>query len=147
MHKLYVAFSGLLHNPHQYAAAVLAKLGINFATILWSVIVLAREDALGKLPGYARLTSLFHEDVVAAGLLVISIIASARLFTKARPMALGAIVYGLLCLYWLFLWSLLVIDIWNGMTPLRPGQFSTLTLTALCGLFAFIANPKRPNDC
>lgn len=136
----------LLNNPYQYSGQVIAKLAVNFATIIWALVVLFKPDALRTWPGSVFSGSIYAEDVLALVLLLLCAIALVRLFTHRRPLALGACVYGLLLLLWLYTWTTLIVAVYNGVTAARPGQLASVTIVTALAMFAFISNPKRKRD-
>lgn len=133
----------LLDNPYQYSGQVVSKLCVNVATAIWSSIVIWKTDALVTWPGSASLFLWIHEDLVALLLLILSFSATLRLLFRSAPLRIGACVYGVFLLLWLYTWSTLIVAVSTGVTQLRPGQIAGVTIVTALAMFAFISNPKR----
>lgn len=137
--SIYALFRNMLDSPHQYAAAILAKLSVNVATILWCVVVLWKDSALGMLRGYDGMLYIAGENQWALLLLLLATISLCRLLMDARPIGIGVVAYGSLAMFWVYLWCLEV----TGDAVMRPGRFAALSVVASLAMFAFMANPKR----
>ncbi len=135
--------ASLLDNPYQYSGQVLAKICVTIATGLWAGVVLWKESALERWPGSSFFFTARGEDILAASLLLLAICAFLRLLFRAVPLILGAGVYGVFLLVWLYTWTSLMFAISSGMTVLRPGQFAGVTVITALAMFAFISNPKK----
>lgn len=135
--------SSLLDNPYQYSGQVVAKLCVNIATMIWACVVIYKSDALIAWPGSASIFMWFHEDALAAALLLLSFFATLRLIFRSAPIRIGACVYGVLLMLWLYTWATLVVAISAGQTAMRPGQLAGVTVVAALAMFAFISNPKK----
>mgnify|MGYP006921301424 CR=1 FL=1 len=138
--------SGLLQNPYQYSGQVIAKMCVNVATIIWSIVVLFKPDALTHWPGPQLSAGIVGENFVAALFIVLASIATARLLIKSTPRALGACVYGAFLLLWLYTLTTLILAIASGVTALRPGQLSGVIVVNALAVFAFVSNPKKTNN-
>lgn len=141
--KTCALLSSLLDNPYQYSGQVIAKLCVNIATMIWACVVIYKTDALITWPGSASLFLWFHEDALAVVLLLLSFFATLRLLFRSAPIRIGACVYGVLLLLWLYVWTTLVVAINTGLTAMRPGQLAGVTVVAALAMFAFISNPKK----
>lgn len=133
----------LLDNPYQYSGQVVSKLCVNLATIIWACVVLYKADALIAWPGSALIFLWFHEDALAAVLLLCAFFATLRLLFRSAPLRIGSCVYGVFLLLWLYTWATLVVAISTGTTAMRPGQLAGVTVVAALAMFAFISNPKK----
>lgn len=141
--RICAVLGGVLSNPHQYGAAVLAKLAVNAATVIFFAIVLWKPDALKLWPGRGYLpVGDATENVFAIIALACATVAIARLIIKSPPALFGVIYYGATALAWLYVWATLCISIGTGLVDLRPGQFAGITTVTALSLFAFISNPK-----
>lgn len=125
---------------------MIAKLSINVATAIWSVVVIAKPDALSGWPGFFAVSGILHENFVAGTFLVLSILAIVRLIFHSAPLMIGACVYGLFLLLWLYTWISLLVSIEAGTTAVRPGQLAAITVVTVLAFFAFVSNPKKYND-
>jgi len=132
----------VFHNPYHYSATLLAKLSVNIATILWSVVVLLKTDALGPFYSYRVLISVMDEDYWAILMLTISSTLFYRLIRCYPPRRVGAIGYVLIGGLWSNIWWGIVIQ----PGPFWPAAFGSVTVILVLALFAFIANPKRRGD-
>lgn len=133
---------GLLSNPYHYSGAIVARLAVSVATIIWSVIVLLQTDALARWPGASVITRYIHEDAFAWFMMVISIMAIYRIVRQSKPIKLGACIYAVMALLWAYTFASLMVAIHYGETILRPGQVSAILAVTVLALFAFISNPK-----
>lgn len=142
------SLGGILDNPHHYGAAVLAKLAVNMASVIFCWIVLIKPDALSQWPGriYFPAGGDTAENMVAVVMLGCAVIAIGRLIRKSPPMLFGAIYYALVTLGWLYVFTTLCITIMTGDAPLRPGQFAGVATVTVLALFAFISNPKPSGE-
>jgi len=129
-------------NPYHYSGAILARLSVSFATIIWCAVVLYKKDALVHWPGANIITDYVGEDVYAVVMLILAIIAVYRLLRQSKPVRLGVCIYCLMALLWAYTFASLVLAIYEGETVLRPGQVSAILVITCLSLFAFIANPK-----
>lgn len=136
----------LLRNPHQYAAAILAKICVNLATMIWSVIVLSDRDALSRWPGYSIIHAFdFYgnvggERVLAIALLIMSIFGLLHLIRRSVPIPIGSLLYAAMLLVWLYVWFSIIFyshEVYSG-----PSQFASVTIVTALAVFAFISNPK-----
>lgn len=135
--------ASLLDNPYQYSGQVVAKMSVNIATMIWAAVVFVKPGALSAWPGIAFSDSSSGEDWLSAGLFLLATAASLRLVFKSAPLNMGACVYGVFLLIWLYTWCTLVLAIVGGVTALRPGQLAGVTVVTALAVFAFVSNPKH----
>lgn len=138
--------ASLLDNPYQYSGQIITKLAVNGATAIWAFVVLIKSDALTTWPGSFILSGVVHENALAVALLILSAIATVRLFYKRSPIPLGACAYGLFLLLWLYTLATLLVAVHLGITALRPGQLAGVVVVTALSAFAFVSNPKRRRD-
>lgn len=138
-HLIMNLFDYIFHNPYQYSAAILAKGAVTMSTILWSVVVLIKPNALGPFHAYDRMLELLPEDVWAIWLICVALWLLIRLVLCMRPRAIGAVGYMLLGGFWAHVWWGIVIN----PGPFWPASFASVSCVVVLALFAFIANPKR----
>lgn len=138
--------ASVLNNPYQYSGQVIAKLGVNLGTMVWSLVVLWKDDALDKWPWPDSALLLLNEDLFALIMFVLASMASLRLIFKSAPIKLGACVYGVFLLLWLYTFTTLVIAIYSGATALRPGQLAGVIVITSLAVYAFVSNPKRAGN-
>lgn len=141
--KTCVLLSTVLDNPYHYGGQILSKLSVNIATMIWACVVIYKSDALIAWPGSASIFLWFHEDALAVTFLILSFFATIRLVFRSVPLPIGACVYGIFLLLWLYTWATLVAAIYTGDTALRPGQLAGVSVVAGLAMFAFISNPKK----
>ena len=132
----------ILSNPYHYSGVVISRLAVSFATITCCIIVLIKQDALVRWPGASLVTNYVGENVFAAVMLLLSVIAMARLLYQSKPVRIGACIYFLQALLWVYTFCYLSMAVYYGETALRPGQISAILIVTALSLFAFIANPK-----
>lgn len=144
--KLCHFFGGLLHNPYQYSGQVIAKMCVNAATIVWSFVVLWKDDALAAWPSPRFIVGALGENFVAGLFLLLASVATLRLLFRSAPLILGSCVYGAFLMLWLYTLSTLIIAISSGITSLRPGQLAGVIVVTALAAFAFVSNPKRTDN-
>ncbi len=136
----------IFENPYHTSGALVARIAVSWATIIWSSVVMYKDDALKYWPGSDVVHMTGGEDHIAAILLVAAIIAQVRIVVHHRPMRTGSIVYAMMALVWVYSLITLVIAINTGVTILRPGQLAGNAVIAALALFAFVSNPRRDRD-
>ena len=113
---------GVFSNPYHYTGAIMARIAVCIATIVWSVIVLIKSDALVRWPGASWVTQYIGEDSLAWGVLVLALLGLYRVVYQAKPVRLGACIYCSMALLWVYTFASLALAIYHGETTLRPGQ-------------------------
>ena len=136
-------FAHLLDNPYLYTGQLIAKLSVNLATMIWSAVVFVKPGALSTWPGRVFADTARGEDWLSILLFLLALAATLRLLFKSVPLNMGACVYGIFLLLWLYTWSTLVLAIYEGITAMRPGQLAGVTVITALAVFAFVSNPKR----
>lgn len=144
--KFCALVASLLDNPYQYSGQVVAKLSVNLATMIWALVVLLKPDALARWPAPLFVDNPICENILAGALLLLTVIATIRLVYKASPRKLGACVYGIFLLLWLYTLATLLIAVQTGITAARPGQLAGVAVVTILAVFAFVSNPKRHRD-
>lgn len=144
--RICALLASVLNNPYQYSGQVIAKLSVNLGTMIWAAVVMWKPGALATWPGPGSTLPILHEDLFAAIVFVLAAVASARLIFKSVPVKLGACVYGIFLLLWLYTFITLLIAIGTGATALRPGQLAGVTVVTALAIYAFVSNPKRTGD-
>lgn len=130
-------------NPYHRSGAIVARLSVSFATIIWALIVMYKPNALASWPGSDVINLAGGENHIAFGLLLASLIAIARVVYHYRPIRIGACIYGLMALLWVYSLTTLFVSIEDGRTALRPGQVACISVITVLALFAFVSNPRR----
>lgn len=136
-------FAGLLDNPYHYSGQVIAKLSVNLATMIWAGVVLFKRDALATWPATISPYGSFTEDMVALGLLFVSVVATTRLVRKSPPIGLGVCAYAIFLMLWLYTFVTLLLAINAGIAAVRPGQLAGVIVITALAIFAFVSNPKQ----
>ena len=132
-------FDRIFRHPYQYSGAVIAKLSVCLATIVWAAMVIVYPNATGANPNYAHMLRIVpDEDVWAVGLGVIAALLVIRILICARPHRIGVAGYFVLGLFWTYLWFGLLFAPRPWPTGAAAG-----TVVMVLSLYAFIANPKR----
>lgn len=132
-----------LTNPHYAGAALLSRIAVNFATGLWALQVLLVKDALNvaRYPIYATALEYLPEDIYAAGALLLVSVAVWRIVSCARPRFIGAVGYGLLAMFWVYI----AISLYTFSPLPGPATIATVTTVAVLALLAFASNPMIPD--
>ena len=128
-------------NPYHHSGAMLARTATNTATIIWALLVLWNDEALGPTPYGKYLTGWFHEDWWAVFFLVISSFMLWRLIRKHKPHSVGIVGYGLLGAAWLYVDVVFLFF----QRPIYPTSTAWITVGTALALYGFIANPRPCN--
>lgn len=132
------AVNTIINNPFHYAGAVVARISVNSATILWAVVVLFFDEALEVTPYYRYMPPYVHEDVWAWFFLTLSSFMLWRILRQHKPHPVGIIGYGILGAAWLFVDVILIFF----QRPIYPTSLSWVTVGAALAIYGFVANPK-----
>lgn len=130
----------ILNHPHYPTGNVLAKQATNAASILWSVLVLANENALHRT-AYVEVTKYVHENVIASALLILSVIQFAWLSFRWPPIPFGFLGYGLQFGWWLGICALIC-----QQSPVQPTALTGTALIATLAAFAFTSGRRGEGD-
>lgn len=133
----------LLHNPHYYSGAIVARLSTAAASVLWAVVTIAVGDALRAWPITRGLMGDAIENTMAWVLLAVALTSLYRIATQATPFSLGWLIYGYMAIIWIYSAVTLYVAVYTGIIPPRPGQIGAVTVMAILALYGFVANPKR----
>lgn len=132
----------VLNNPWHRCGAVVARLGVNAATLIWAIVVLLKDDALAPASYGSMLTSLAPENVWAIGFGILSSVMLYRLLARSKPNRLGIIGYAILLGAWGFVEVIIVFV----QRPIQPTATATVSVIFMLALYGFVANPKvRPD--
>lgn len=136
----------ILRNPfcHPYyrAPVVLARGSVNLATLLWSIFLLFKKDALVSSGApYAWITNYVNEDVLAACFGVVALSQMLWLLLCLPPLRFGSIGYGILAFSWLTVWLSNLL----GPHILHPTAASCVPVIAGLAFYGFISNPRSGN--
>lgn len=139
-------------HPYYYSSSLLAKLSINLASVLWSLIILlapvpAREvvipSRLRELTAATAASLNMHpwslETMIAVFLFLMCSLLLWRLLSKKHPIWIGGVAYLLLSLFWVYGAA----AIWTLDTPTPAGAAAAITTVAGLSIFALVANPKH----
>jgi hypothetical protein len=133
--------NAILRNPYHFCGAIIARLAVCGATILWSLIVLVRKDALAPTAYGSIMLGLAPEDVFAWAYLLLACALVWRIFARRPPHWFGIVAYGILMCAWGF------VDIVLWLTrPWQPTAIAWVTPGAALAVYAFLAN-RRPKRC
>lgn len=128
----------LLHNPYHFAGALVARIATCSATIIWSLIVLSRENALNS-PNYQRLNSTgVPEDLWAVGVALIALAMLMRIVRQSRPSWIGVIGHGLLCFFWAYLLFNHLLEPARAYPAVTALEFTIVGLS----IYGFVSNAK-----
>lgn len=132
-------FDRVSHHPYQYSGAVIAKIAVCMATLVWAGLVLTYPNATASNPNYAHMLMIVpNEDVWAAVLGTVAAMLLLRVVLCRRPHRIGVAGYFILGLFWTYLWLGLLLSpkVW-------PTGTAAGAVVMVLALYAFIANPKR----
>lgn len=130
--------NAIFNNPYHPCGAVLARVAVNFATLIWSIVVLLIDDALRPTPYGLMMVSYMPEDFYAWFFLTISLVMLYRIFRQSKPHALGIIGYGILGAAWLYV-DVIVIFF---QRPMYPTATAWVTVGTVIAVYGFVANPR-----
>lgn len=129
----------ILQHKYFNAAQVVSRFGIIGATLIWSLIVLWKGNALATTALGPSITPYIHEDVLAMILLTCAGVALYQLLRQCIPHRIWTALYAIMLAFWLLLWSYVLLS----AAPIRPAVFAALSLVVAYGIAAFISNPRR----
>lgn len=135
-------------NPHYLAGSVLARLAVNAATLLWSVIVVAKRDTLTSAgSAYAWIGEYVHEDALAAAFGALALVQTIWLLShfppmQIRGMRLCSVGYGVMAAGW----SFVLFNIILGARPIQPTSTACVSVIVALALFAFVSNARGEGD-
>lgn len=114
------------------SATSLARVCVNLATITWSVVVLARDEALApRLYIYHQMLGIMAEDYWAFIGLFVGIIGLWRLIRRSPLVWWGAIGYWLLMVFWVFLAAAIVNTDFLVVTPAALASIVVISLLSI----------------
>lgn len=134
-------FHNPLRNPHYKIGGLICKMSVNYATALWSLVVLCNQDAISRA-AYAKVAMYVHEDIIASVLMSISIAHTVCLSAQWRPFRMSSMGY-LLMLVW---WTIVLVLILLAPGPLPPTALMGVSLLTVLAAYAFISGPRRGGD-
>lgn len=133
----------LLHNHYYAPAAMLSRLLVNIATLMWGVVVVVREDTLSHGPYaivYMNLVQIAPEDVWGWFAIITSTIGIVRIVIGSKPHWIGAVGYMLMWAFWLFVaWNLLFVF----PDSLPPSGAAGIFVIALLAFYAAISGSRK----
>lgn len=128
----------LTHNPYLYGAAVLARVSVSLATVVWGIILLAHDSAFATNPNYRHMLGLVpDEDFWGMTAIVLGCVLLFRLAQWKRPTAGSACGFAAINLLWAYLW-------WGIVTAgyAWPTGASATTVVFGLSIYAFASNIK-----
>jgi hypothetical protein len=133
--------TAFLRNPHYRSGGVISKLGVNWATLVWAVIILSKPDAL-EPTAYGWVGEYIDEDWIAWPLFFVSALQVLWLWCGWKPLRWGHTGYALLTAFWAFVLCLIVFS--SG--PAQPTSIACVSTVVALAAFAFSTLPKRGCD-
>lgn len=132
--------NAILHNPHLNSAAVVARLTVNAATLIWSVAVMLSPEGLRATAYGGYILSLAPAWAWGVFYLSVSAIMLYRLVVhpKSKPHPLGWVGYAILFASWGFVEVVLLLF----ARPFQPTAIATVTVITALAAYGFIANPR-----
>ncbi len=130
--------NAIFHNRYHPCGAVLARVAVNIATMIWAIVVLVFEDALAPTPYGPMLKRYLPEDVYAGFFLAITIVMLYRIFAQSKPHPLGIVGYGILGAAWLYV-DVIVLFF---QRPMFPTATAWVTVGTMIAVYGFVANPR-----
>lgn len=134
--------TSVLCNPYHRAGAVVARIAVCSATLIWSLIVLTVDNALAPTSYGAALTKYVPEDAWGIGGALVSGGMLYRIIAKCRPHPVGIIGYGAMLLWWGFVAAVLLLS----QRPVQPTATACVLVITVLAVQAFIATPRRGPD-
>jgi hypothetical protein len=131
-------FSRVLCHKYHRAGAVIARLSVNTATLIWSIVVLISDDALAPTPYGRTLLLLMPEDAWGWSFLCLSSVMICRLLAQSKPHPLGIIGYMILLLAWGYVEIVMLMM----QRPLFPTAVATVSVITALAVYGFVANPR-----
>lgn len=140
-----------LHNPfcsaYYRAPANLARISANLATLIWSGIILYRENALQSAgASYAWIEQFVPEDILAGLLGLLALVQLAWVLFDLRPRRFGHAGYGVLLLFWSFVLFTIVFSFLLTGHPVQPTSAGWVSVGVVLCAFSFLANPRATKN-
>src|SRR5262245_36453767 len=112
----------MLRNPYYAPAGYLARLSVNIGTLIWAIVVLLRDNALDgrRWYVYQNMLALMEEDYWGWLAIVLVTVGLYRLVIKAKPTWWGALGYGVLMVFWVYLASSIFTNPFAHAQPSSP---------------------------
>lgn len=133
-----VIFHSRFHAPE----AIVARLAVCAATLIWSVVVLLDPDALGRMRYGAVLATLAPGWALGSFWGAIALVLVTRIWRDSQPHWIGVAGYGSIMVAWLFV----AIFLWLAQRPLLGTAVATVSPIAALAVYAFLASPRPANE-
>lgn len=134
--------TSILRNPYHRAGAIVSRLAVCSATLVWSLIVLTVDNALAPTSYGSIMTRYIPEDAWGFGGALVSGSMLYRIIAKSKPHPIGAVGYGAMLLWWGFVAAVLLVS----QRPVRPTATACVLVIVAMAIHAFVANPRRGPD-
>lgn len=132
----------IIKNRWHYCGAVIARLGVNVATLIWALVVLLNDDALA-IASYGHVaTTYVSEDTYGWFFLIVSVTQLYRIVRQSKPNPIGVIGYGAMLAGWAFVDGYILF----AQRPMQPTAMGCVTVVMLAAVYAFVANPRTRCD-
>lgn len=122
-------------NPYHLSGVIFSMISTNFATAMWAAIVLANKDALSASNSrYAFVATYIPEDLIALFLGSIAVAQIICLWSHLRPTRFRAAGYGILSMWWSFVFFYNVTD----PGPIYPTAAALSASVAFSAFYAWL---------
>lgn len=128
----------IFHHPYHYCAAVIARLAVCGATLIWALVVMVEQDALAQTRYGAPLTSVVGENWLAGIFGVLSVAMIWRIFNPSPPNPWGVLAYLAMALLWIYADVMIL-----AARPWQPTAIAWCTVGSVLAAFALVANPRQ----
>jgi hypothetical protein len=130
--------NAILRNPHHKSGAVIARIAVTAATIIWSIVGLYNDGVLLPAPYGPMMLRYGPEAAYGWFFLSISSFMLYRIVRQSKPHPVGIIGYGILGVGWLYV----DVVLWLFVRPMYPAALAWVTVGTALAVYAFIANPR-----
>ncbi len=133
-----------VRNPYYAPAGYLARLCVNIGTLIWALVVLSREGALDGRRWYVYRNMLRYmpEDFWAWGAVILVTVGLYRLLARVTPTWWGALGYGAMMLFWVYLAASLFTDEGRANGAPSPAATGSILVMAFLSVIATASNAK-----
>lgn len=126
----------VLVNPWYRSGSVLAKLAVNWSTMVWSFVLLLHPSAI-ESTAYDYIVKYFDSRWLAGPMFCLAVVQIVWLVFRWQPFKYSSIGYGIMTVLWLFILYTILIR-----TVVQPTLISCVSAVVGLAVLAFVTNPK-----
>lgn len=132
----------ILNHPYHYCGAVIARLAVCSATLIWALVVMVEQNALAQTRYGAPLTAVAGENWIAGMFGVLALGLIFRIFRPSPPNPWGILAYLALALLWIYADIMIL-----AVRPWQPTSIAWCSVGSVLAAYALVANPRPGARC